>query len=386
VEYEYNGDGLRTKKTVNAEETRQIWIGKQIVCELDAADVAKAVFIRGINLIYAEMEGLQTYYVYNGHGDVVQLIDESGTLTKAYEYDAFGVEKDADEEDINPFRYCGEYFDKETGTNYLRARYYNPVIGRFTAEDPHWNVDNMIYGDNPVKINERQDPLGLNIYTYAPDINAIRQSSNLYVYCINNPVMFYDQNGEFIGTITGGLVGGIIGGVVAAIQGKDIWTGVASGAVSGAIVGAAADIIAFSRGTLTGVAAVGLTAGFGAIGGAAGSVVDQAGNQWKWGKGIDLSKAIKNVDSGDVAKNALIGLIAGGLSGATGQALDAVQKTSVQLYKHVLSQPNISSITFNAVGNAVIRSATNCFFFDAATGAIYTITSQAIDALTSKKK
>jgi len=96
VEYEYNGDGLRTKKTVNAEETRQIWIGKQIVCELDAADVAKAVFIRGINLIYAEMEGLQTYYVYNGHGDVVQLIDESGTLTKTYEYDAFGVEKDAD--------------------------------------------------------------------------------------------------------------------------------------------------------------------------------------------------------------------------------------------------------------------------------------------------
>ena len=166
AEYEYNGDGLRTKKTVNAEETRQIWIGKQIVCELDAADVAKAVFIRGINLIYAEMEGLQTYYVYNGHGDVVQLIDESGTLTKTYEYDAFGVEKDADEEDINPFRYCGEYFDKETGTYYLRARYYNPAIGRFITEDS--------YPGDP------RDPLSLN----------------LYIYAYNNPIMYTDPTGH----------------------------------------------------------------------------------------------------------------------------------------------------------------------------------------------
>lgn len=42
--------------------------------------------------------------------------------------------------------------------------------------------------------------------------------------------------------------------------------------------------------------------------------------------------------------------------------------------------------TFNAVGNAVIRSATRCFFYDPAAGAIYTITSQTADALTSKKK
>jgi len=48
----------------------------------------------------------------------------------------------------------------------------------------------MIYGDDP------KDSLGLNIYT--PDINAIRQSSNLYVYCMNNAVMYVDPTGEIV--------------------------------------------------------------------------------------------------------------------------------------------------------------------------------------------
>ena len=62
---------------------------------------------------------------------------------------------------ICTLRYCGEYFDNETGTYYLRARYYDPAIGRFTQQDTHWNTANSIYGDNPQKINEREDKLGL---------------------------------------------------------------------------------------------------------------------------------------------------------------------------------------------------------------------------------
>jgi len=37
----------------------------------------------------------------------------------------------------NPFRYCGEYLDEETGNYYLRARYYDPGIQRFITQDSY---------------------------------------------------------------------------------------------------------------------------------------------------------------------------------------------------------------------------------------------------------
>jgi len=66
----------------------------------------------------------------------------------------------------------------------------------------------MIYGSNP------RDPLGLNIYT--PDITAIMQSGNLYVYGVNNPVMFVDPTGLFIRRAldaVASFVGGVVHGV-----------------------------------------------------------------------------------------------------------------------------------------------------------------------------
>ncbi|MPM69798.1 hypothetical protein SDC9_116746 [bioreactor metagenome] len=120
-------------------------------------------------------------------------------MTKTYDYDAFGVEQSPSATDPNPYRYCGEYYDKDTGTYYLRARYYSPTTGRFTQEDTHWKVSNMVYGDEPTKWNEHEansnDRLGLSRYTYLPDTVAIRQSGNLYVYCMNNPVGHVDPAG-----------------------------------------------------------------------------------------------------------------------------------------------------------------------------------------------
>ena len=123
---------------------------------------ADTAYFFGLHLVSSD----DYKYVLNAHGDVVALVNASGTITKRYEYDAFGVELNPDETDTNPYRYCAEYFDIESGTIYLRARYYSPNHGRFTQLDP------------------------------------ARDGLNWYAYCANNPIAFVDPSGCFI-TLSG---------------------------------------------------------------------------------------------------------------------------------------------------------------------------------------
>ena len=92
------------------------------------------------------------YYVTDPHGNVVQLTDKNGKVTRTYEYDSFGNEVRPDGKDENPFRYCGEYYDKETEEIYLRARYYEPVVGWFLTRDTY--------------TGESEEPLSLHLYAY----------------------------------------------------------------------------------------------------------------------------------------------------------------------------------------------------------------------------
>ena len=140
--YAYNVDGLRIKKTVDDKTIHHVWDGsQQIIADVVDNEFYEAnCYLRGTNLVatYNYQNGVKsgyTYYTQNAHGDVVNLTDETGAVTKSYTYDAFGVEQNIDDADDNAFRYCGEYYDSESGTIYLRARYYDPAIGRFISRD-----------------------------------------------------------------------------------------------------------------------------------------------------------------------------------------------------------------------------------------------------------
>ena len=175
VSFTYDAEGLRTGKTVNGEKTVYVWDGDQVVMELSKGGAVQKRYIRGNDLVYADKgeNTEKTYYVTDMHGNVVQLLDESGNVTKTYEYDSFGNEVKPEKKDENPYRYCGEYYDKETEEVYLRARYYEPGVGRFITRDTY--------------TGESDEPLSLHLYTYCENdgVNAWDPSGHTKESVIN---------------------------------------------------------------------------------------------------------------------------------------------------------------------------------------------------------
>lgn len=110
--------------------------------------------------------GKLEYYQFNGHGDVVGLVDDAGQVLNQYTYDIWGGPSTTEQTVPNILRYAGEYWDETIGLQYLRARWYDPGMGRFIGEDTYEG--------------ELNDPLSLNLYSY---VN-------------NNPLKYVDPSGH----------------------------------------------------------------------------------------------------------------------------------------------------------------------------------------------
>ena len=171
----YNAEGLRAEMEENGQLVKFLYNENREAVAEEESDGNVIRYIRGLGLISSDSEKAKTYYHYvsDEQGSITHVINgeekESGELPQEdvqsrvlnhYEYDAFGNTIRCEEQVHNRFRYTGEQYDPLTGQYYLRARYYNPVSARFTQEDTY-------YGD------------GLN----------------LYAYCKNNPVVYYDPSG-----------------------------------------------------------------------------------------------------------------------------------------------------------------------------------------------
>ncbi|MBD7912105.1 RHS repeat-associated core domain-containing protein [Clostridium cibarium] len=186
TEFNYNGDDLRTKKTTIdsknnnlSQVTNYLYDGQNVIQESNEKGQLTNRYVMGDNYI-CKIDGnnKSNYYMYNGHGDVVQTIDESGNVENKYDYDVFGNSTLTEEKSYNPIRYSGEFNDNSTGLYYLRARYYNPKVGRFISEDSYAGED--------------YDTSRLNRYTY----------------CGNEPVLNVDPSGHnFTGAVGGFLLG-----------------------------------------------------------------------------------------------------------------------------------------------------------------------------------
>lgn len=113
-----------------------------------------ATYVYGLGLEARVVGSKVSYYVTDARGSVVAIVDENGNVTHKYQYDEFGKvtqkEEPAGNANYNPFQYVGKYGVMYLNDHhyYMRARHYDPTIGRFLSEDPIWSTNLYPYADN----------------------------------------------------------------------------------------------------------------------------------------------------------------------------------------------------------------------------------------------
>jgi RHS repeat-associated protein len=80
--------------------------------------------------------GAPSYYGFDGLGSVRFLTDAAGAITDTYDYDAWGNLVNYTAVTPNSKLYRGDELDGDLGLYYLRARYFDPLTGRFLTTDP----------------------------------------------------------------------------------------------------------------------------------------------------------------------------------------------------------------------------------------------------------
>jgi RHS repeat-associated protein len=182
-QYAYDGSNNRLQATRNGVVTRYIYSASgQLLAEADENNTVLRYYIYGKGLTAMVTAGGQVYcYHFDANANTIAMTDSGQNIVNAYAYTPFGLIANEQEAVVNPFKFVGQFgvMTEPNGLYYMKARYYDPEVGRFISEDP----------------------LGFD----GGDIN-------LYVYAQNNPVNFTDPLGLKTWQIGLGLnEGGIVG-------------------------------------------------------------------------------------------------------------------------------------------------------------------------------
>ena len=250
--FTYNDQGLRTsKKHSNGKETKYYYDGDRLITEI-TPDYRNDYLYDENGLLYGFIYNSDEKYLYirDSVQNIIGIVDDHENFIVEYGYTAYGdfeiINHLPDSIGvINPFRYKGYYYDNDLNMYYCKSRYYVPEWCRWLTPD---SIDYL----EPTSIN------GLN----------------LYAYCGNNPVMYYDPDGHaFISALLISIaIAAVIGGATAGFsayqsgeRGWDLVADIAGGAIFGAAIGAT-----IALGGAAGLAATGASvAGFGLTTGAA---------------------------------------------------------------------------------------------------------------------
>ncbi|MCA9192049.1 MAG: putative Ig domain-containing protein [Planctomycetales bacterium] len=239
VEYEYDTSGNRVSQTHTGEETRYlidtVQPYTQVLLEYRPDGLVICSYVYGNGLISQSREGAQLFTLVDGLGSARVVADANSTILNRYVYDAFGRILHQDGSATNNYLFAGQQRDFSLGLDYLRARYYDPTLGRFISTDP---------------------------------LRGLFANSNAlpaYTYVGNNPVNRIDPTGLIVFTLTETQAGALLGGILGAIEGgiNDGLSGALKGFGVGALFGLASGfaigrIAASAGGSVAGASAGGL--------------------------------------------------------------------------------------------------------------------------------
>jgi RHS repeat-associated protein len=136
VSYAYNGDGMRTSKTVNGTTTNEVWNEAEALPELLEAGSTSFIYGPTGQPIEQITGGVATFLQSDQQGSIRLLTDASGAAIGRYDYDPWGNVAKHIGSAASDLQFDGQLTDAETGYQYLRARYYDPATGQFLAPDP----------------------------------------------------------------------------------------------------------------------------------------------------------------------------------------------------------------------------------------------------------
>ena len=230
VDFAYDSDGKRVRKTSGNTETKYYYNGSTLSGLVKTTTGITGTNKTTVQFVY-DAEGkpfmlrfngkTDYFYLYNGLGDVVGLIDSSNKVVVRYQYNSWGKVTSSEDTSgvslatLNPFCYRKYVYDPETGLYCLGSRYYDPEVGRF------------VNADDPGTIFAKPQEL---------------YNKNLYAYCDNNPIIREDVQGYFpIPCIVGAVVGAAVSGFSyvltsgGEIDGVELAKSCLIGAVSGAL-------------------------------------------------------------------------------------------------------------------------------------------------------
>jgi RHS repeat-associated protein len=164
VRFRYRADGMRVEKqVVGGLTTKYVYDGQTVIGEIRSDGTKRWYVLGAMGYVCRIDEGAngeilaRDYFVYDGLGSCRALVSSSGIVVAKYDYDVYGSIRGQEGQRANSFKYVaqiGHPTDEETGLIYMRARYYDPEIGRFVSEDPGQNGINwFIYTtNNPVNM------------------------------------------------------------------------------------------------------------------------------------------------------------------------------------------------------------------------------------------